>query len=111
MVGLIPWKYVAIFLVAAFVFWYVRDMGVQAERQRWELATAEEQARQSEITTIYREASQLLASQLMDSDLARGNLVRRLQDEARSAPNAGRQCLDVDGVLRLNSLGNQAATP
>ena len=108
--ALIPWKYVAIVAAALFAFWFVRDLGVQSANAKWEIAMAKERERQSEVTTIYRESSQILASQLLDSQLSRGNLVRRLQDEARNAPNANRICLDVDSVLRLNTLSGRPAT-
>jgi hypothetical protein len=104
--ALIPWKYVALVTAALFAFWFVRNMGVLAERDRWEAATAVEVARQAEIASDAQRASALAAVRLMASEDARTELMRRLRDAAKRSPNAGRECLDVDSVMRLNSLRN-----
>jgi len=102
--GLIPWKYVAIAAAALFVFWFVRDLGVQAERAKWVVSMSEEKERQSIAADVARKHSQQLSSRLLNSEASRDTLTRRLQDEARDAVGAGDVCLNTDSVMRLNAI-------
>ena len=108
--AMVPWKYVAILAAAAFAFWFVRDMGVQAERQRWEIAMTAERDRQSEVVRAYEQNSRMLASKLLNSETDMNKTIRRLQDEARNAAGADRACLDADSIMRLNTLSGSPAT-
>jgi len=100
----LPWKYIAMAAAALFAFWFVRDLGVQAERAKWVVSMNEEKDRQSLAADVARKHSQLLSSRLLNSEASRDTLTRRLQDEARNATGANDQCLDAGNVLRLNSI-------
>lgn len=101
---------IALALVSAlgFAYWWVWSTGVQHERTRWERATTEEIARQTEINDEAREASELVSQQLLAAQTERDALVRRLSNEARDDVDAGRPCLGAAGVLRLNALSGEA---
>ncbi len=102
--AIIPWKYVAIAAAALFAFWFVRDLGVQAERAKWVVSMSEEKERQSVAADVARKHSQRLSSRLLNSEATRDTLTRRLQDEARGSAGADVQCLDADNVMRLNAI-------
>ena len=99
-------KYGAMVAVALFAYWYVWDTGRDHERAKWEDAMRAEQDRQVELLDAAREHGAALAAELEAAEVERSDLLRRMQDEARNAPNAGNACLDADSVMRLNSLGN-----
>lgn len=109
MVGLVLptlWKYVALAALAFGAYWYVWDTGRDFERSKWETAMAAEAARIDRILDVAQDYSEALAGQLTDADRVRSDLIRRLQHAARTSPNADRVCLDADGVMRLNQIGD-----
>lgn len=99
-------KMIAIASVAMFAFYYVWDMGRDSERAKWETAMRAEVERQTELLDAARQDGAALAAQLRTAGVERSTLLRRLQDEARTAANAGNACLDADSVMRLNALRN-----
>ena len=102
----LPLKALAIVALVGLAYWWAYDNGVGAERQRWETASVVEQNRQTVINDAAREASEEAARLLLEANEQRDELVRRLSNEARSDPDAGRACLGPAGVMRLNSLSD-----
>jgi len=111
MIGLLikyalPLKAFAILAIAAFAYYYVWDTGRDYERAKWEVAMNAERERQDHLMDLARKHGAVLAGALHAAEIERSDLLRRMQNEARNAPNAGDACLDADGVMRLNSLRN-----
>jgi len=101
-------KYLVLASLAAGAYWFVWDTGRGFERARWERISAEEVARQAEIMEDAHAAGELAAERLLNSETRRRELVRRLSNEALKDPRADDTCLGPAGVMRLNSVGNQA---
>jgi len=100
-------KFAAMAAVAALAFYYVWDMGRDSERAKWEAEMRAERDRQIVLLDEAREYGAAAATALEAAEVERGDLLRRMQNEARNSANAGAACLDADGVMRLNSISRQ----
>lgn len=98
------YKYLIIAALAAAAYWFVWDTGRDFERGRWETKMSAEVSRQQDITDEFRALSESLAEQLLSSNEQRESILRRLQREARDAPDADACGLGASSVMRLNNL-------
>ncbi len=89
---------IALAFVAAFAF--IRNMGVQAERARWEKAVIAEQQRQGEVNAKWVTVS-------TDDADSIGERIRQLRirrDEQPIEEDDGTLCLSDAAVMRLNAI-------
>lgn len=97
-------KYLLIAAVLAGGFLYVRNMGVQAERAKWELAIALEQKRQNRVNKEWVFKSIITADEIA---VRLQELTRMREDdtlEARNENGDAAACLSTSGVQRLNAI-------
>jgi len=95
-------KYLLIALAIGLAFAYIRNMGVQSERARWEEAIRIENIRQTRIN------DKLVLQSIVDADAIDFEteqmraLVERAQNEALNDSTG--TCLDAGSVQRLNTV-------
>lgn len=97
-------KYALIAAAIAGAFFYVRNMGVQSERARWNQAILIEQGRQE---SINEQMVLLSTADADDISLQRQRLAllrEEAEREANSESNADDSCLSASGVMRLNAI-------
>jgi hypothetical protein len=93
-------KYALIALACALAFAYVRNMGVQSERAKWEAAVVAEQKRQDGVNEKWVAVS----TDDADSIDERVRQLRSRRDEQFIDEGGDVVCLSDTAVMRLNSI-------
>lgn len=93
---------IAVALVGAFL--YVRNMGVQGERAKWEKAALVEQGRQMRINEEMAIIGKEAADKLVFGELELEQRMEGAENEARNEVGTDTICLSPTGVMRLNSI-------
>ncbi len=97
-------KYALIAAAIAAVFFYVRNMGVQSERAKWERASLIEQGRQEHINEIWVQKSTDQADLIDEQVMRLGDLHETARIGADNETDIDTIGLSARGVMRLNSI-------
>ncbi len=97
-------KYALIAVAIASAFFYVRNMGIQSERAKWERASLIEQGRQETVNEIWVKKSTEQADLIDEQIIHLGDLHATAQKGADSETDIDRLGLSANGVMRLNSI-------
>jgi len=97
-------KYLLIAAALGAAFLYVRNMGVQAERTRWEKAVIAEQARQNKVNAKWVEQSILDADGIAERIHSLTLLREEADLEANTEHGSDVVCLPDTAVMRLNAI-------
>ncbi len=97
-------KYALIAVAIASVFFYVRNMGVQSERAKWERASLIEQARQETVNELWVKKSSKDADLIDEQVVHLGSLHEEARKGANNEVDIDTTGLSANGVMRLNSI-------
>ncbi len=97
-------KYGIIAIAIAAAFFYVRNMGVQSERAKWERMSLIEQGRQERINEIWVRKSTEAADLIEDQAARLAVLLEQARIGAENETDIDTDGLSANGVMRLNSI-------